>query len=139
MGAVEFGSKRKARKVWLLLACGAFFFMTLPLIYDMAQGGLGGILTGNSAIPAVVGLIVAPMIVIAAYFLDCTRMYLYAALFMFAIPHSDFMYDYVGRPANALMTFGVAGLLILIYGSVLLSDFIRKYPLPATEVSHVDR
>jgi hypothetical protein len=46
------------------------------------------------------------------------------------------MRDFVGQPMDCLISFGVPGLAILIYGLALLSQFMKKYPLPTPEANH---
>jgi hypothetical protein len=78
-----------------------------------------------------------PIFAIAVYIMDFPRMYLYAALFVFCIIQSEFLIDYLGEPLNAVLCFGVPGLIILILGLSFLFKFMRKYPIQNPEASHV--
>jgi len=139
LGAVEFGPKRRSTRLLFLLICAAFFFLTLPLLFMTTAEGFGGSLAENSGIPLIVGMVVAPLIVVAAYFLDYPRMYIYALVLSFGIPHSGFLYDFVGKPFNSLITFGIPAAAILVFGLTLLFRFMRKYPKPTSEVPDVSR
>jgi len=136
LGAVEFGSKRKARRLLFLVACAGFFFLTLPLLYMPQFQNFGVDPSANVGLPMAVGLVAGPLVIALAYFLDCPRMYIYAALLFFALPHSGFLHRVVGSPLNTLITMGLPGFVILIYGLTLLFNFMKKYPRPAAEVNH---
>jgi hypothetical protein len=139
LGAVEFGAKRRSRRLLFLLVCAALFFLTMPLLLMTSAAGFGGSLADNVGLPMGVGLVVAPLILVAAYFLDYPRMYIYAVIIFFSIPHSGFLYDYVSIPFNSLISFGIPGLAILVYGISLLVRFMKRYPKPTQEVAHVSR
>jgi hypothetical protein len=139
LGAVEFGAKRRSRRLLFLLVCAAFFFLTMPLLLMPSVAGFGGSLAENVGLPMTVGLVVAPLILVAAYFLDYPRMYIYAVIIFFGIPHSGFLYDYVGKPLNTLISFGIPGLAVLLLGISLLFKFLKGYPKPTQEVAHVSR
>jgi len=74
---------------------------------------------------------------VAIFAVDCPRLYIYAALLAATVAESEFLTSYVGTPFNALISFGIPGTAIIIYGISLLITFIKKYPLPAQEVPHV--
>lgn len=133
LGAVSFGQKRKKRKLLLLLVCGAFVFMTFPLLLMM--GDSFGI-ADKVGIPIIIGFVFVPILILIAYFLDYPRMYIYAALLSFGIPNALFLHEFVGLPYNAFISFGIPGLVIFGYGCVLLVQFIKKYPAPTVEVNH---
>ena len=139
LGAVEFGTKRRSRKLLFLIICAAFFFLTMPLLLMTSAAGFGESLADNVGLPISLGLIVAPLILIAAYFLDYPRLYIYAVVMFFGFPHSGFLYDYIGKPLNSLISFGIPGLAILAYGISLLFRFMKSYPRPTEEVAHVSR
>lgn len=139
LGAVEFGPKRRSRRLLFLVICAAFFFLTLPLLLMTTAKGFGASLAENVGLPPTVGLVVAPVVAIAAYFLDYPRMYVYAAVLFVGIPYSDFMYRYLDKPFNSLISFGIPGAVVLVYGLTLLSGFTKKYPKPIPEAPDVDR
>jgi len=137
MGAVKFGARRRKRRLFLFIVCAAFIFLTLPLMPMLSAGGMAEGLPGDSGITLIVGFVMVPLIVLAAYFLDFPRLYIYALLISFGILHSGFLSRWVGMPFNSLISFGVPGLIIFAYGLVLLFGFMKKYPKPTPEVTHV--
>lgn len=138
LGMVKFGPKRKTRRLLFLVICAAFIFMSLPLLLAMSPGEFGG-LSERVGFPITLGLVAAPVVATAAYALDCPRMFIYAALLFAAIPHAGFLYVYIGRPLNSLISFGVPGIIILGYGIMLLVQFVKKYPLPSSEVRNASQ
>jgi hypothetical protein len=139
LGAVEFGKRRRSRRLLFLMICAGFFFLTLPLLLMISAKGFGGGLAENSGIPLAVGMVVAPLVIVAAYFLDYPRMYIYAAVLFFGIPHAKFLYPYLGKPFNSLITFGIPAAAILVFGLTLLSRFVRKYPKTIQEGVNVSQ
>ena len=137
LGAVEFGPRRKSRRrlVWLIGA--VVLFLQAPLLLTFAADGLLAGMTANAGISVAMVLVVAPLIVIAAYFLDYPRMYIYAAVLMFGTFHSAFLHDFIGMPLNTLISFGVPGAVIFVFGLVLLYRFVTEYPKPEMEADHV--
>jgi len=136
LGAVEFSSKRKARRLLFLVACAGFFLLTLPLLIIQPFKNFGADLSENVGLPMAVGMVAGPRVIAMAYFLDCPRMYIYAALLFFALPHSGLLHDFIGSPLNTLISMGLPGLVILTYGLTLLVNFMKKYPRPTPEVNH---
>jgi len=131
LGMVEFGEKRKARSRILLWILAAVVFLTLPLIIMMIGQGISA---GQTWL--FITAVAAPVFAIAVYIMDFPRMFLYAAFLAVGILQSEFLIPYVGTPLNAILSFGIPGLLILILGLSLLIKFLRKYPKPAPEASH---
>ena len=137
LGAVEFGPKRKTKRKLLAILSLAIVFLVFPLPIMMGSRGFPGGMGGNLAVPAAVGTIVALLIALAGYFLDYLRLYIYAAILVVTYPHAELLNDYIGAPLDSLVSLGVPGVIILIYGLSLLSRFVKKYPKPTVEVPHV--
>ncbi len=136
LGSVEFGMRRRSKKKFLAVICIAVLFLQMPLLMMTFANGTFGFLGEGLSVPVAASMIVAPLLIVAAYFIDYPRMYIYAAILFFSVPHAEFMIDFVGHPLECLISFGKPGLTILIYGVVLLSRFMKKYPLPTPEVNH---
>ena len=66
-------------------------------------------------------------------------MYLFAALCLFSIAASEFLLPLTGKLVAAFVAFGLPGLAILAFGFSLLFKFLREYPHPPSEDSHVSR
>ncbi|HUU44852.1 MAG TPA: hypothetical protein VM118_03885, partial [Acidobacteriota bacterium] len=90
-------------------------------------------------VPLIVALIASPFLLAAAYFLDYPRLFIYALLLSFGIPHARLMNEFVGSPLNSLISFGLPGAVIVIYGLTLLFKFMKKYPKPNPEASLVSQ
>jgi hypothetical protein len=134
LGAVEFGEKRKSRRQYgVLIGIGAIILILPLLIIMFAQGFPGG-LTWRTT-----GIIAAPLVAIVVYLMDYPRMYIYAAGLLFCILESEMLLGYVGAPLNFFISFAIPGVAILIFGLKLLLSFVKKYPKPAQEASHVAR
>jgi hypothetical protein len=137
MGAVEFGQKRKSRRKLFLIISACFFFLSLPLVLMIVSEGMSGGPAANVGLPMIIGLVSGPVFIAAAYFLDYPRLYIYAAILFVGFPHAEFLYPYIGKPLNSLLSFGLPGAGILIYGFTLLCRFMKKYPKPTAEAPHV--
>jgi hypothetical protein len=134
LGAVEFGEKRKSRRQYTVLIGIGAIILILPLLIIMSAQGFPGGLTWRTA-----GLIAAPVVAIAVYFMDYPRMYIYAAALLFSILESEMLISYVGTPLNFFISFAIPGVAILVFGLKLLVSFMKKYPKPTQEASHVSR
>ena len=136
LGAVEFGIRRRSKKRFLIVISIAILFLQMPLLMMFAKTSTLGLVGGSLIAPAQPIMIIAPLLVLGAYLIDYPRMYIYAAILFFVIPHAAFMNRFVDYPLNCLISLGIPGLVILVYGVVLLSQFMKKYPLPTPEVNH---
>ncbi len=130
MGAVEFRQKRKSRnRITLVVAAGAAVLLA-PVVIMTADSGaaeLGWRL---------VAMAVAPIAAIAIYALDFPRLFLYLAFLMAAVLESEFLVRFVGTPANAVISFGIPGLIILCAGLYQLFRFIQRYPKAKAEAHY---
>ncbi len=129
LGLVRFGKgrKRKMRHVRVLLTLSvlvgvATFFLTLFKILPVG---------GKSGIPAA-GLIfgIQALIVfsLAAYFMDFTRLYLYAFLFAVSMPVTFWLKknDFFAYPS--LYVFSLTAGPMLVIGVMLFVRFLRQFP-----------
>jgi len=132
LGAVEFGPKRRAKKWLLVLICATIVFLVMPLLIMVAAGDFSGRLMWIAVAP-----LAALFMALAAYFMDYPRLYLYAIVLVYGIVQSEFLDQFVGSPFNSLISFGIPGTAILVFGLSLLAGFLKKYPKPTAEASHV--
>jgi hypothetical protein len=137
LGAVEFGPKRKSRGRLLALILAAILFLQMPVILMAVGRGFFGSPGESLALPLTIGMLLVPLIAVAAYFMDFPRMYVYALVLSFGILHSGFMFRFVGEPLNSLISFGTAATAILAYGLTLLFGFMKRYPKSTAEAHHV--
>lgn len=131
MGAVEFGSKRKSKKRLLSVIGIIILVLTLPLFIMIGGGGISGRM--GWLLVAAFGL---PIFVIAIYSMDFPRLYIYAAILIAAVVESEFLLGYVDNPLNAVISFGIPGIIIFVIGFILLIKFIQKYPRQHPEANH---
>lgn len=131
MGKVEFGPKRKNRRLLAVIIGAATLFLTLPLYFMIGQGSpLGGL--GWKMI----AVLVAPLLVIAVFAADCPRLYIYTALLLAAVVQAEFLLKLIDAPFNAIYSFGVPGIVITLVGFYLLAKFVRTYP--RAEAGHAE-
>lgn len=123
MGEVEFGPERKKKKRVILIVGAVVLFFTLPLLILMGGDVLGSVLGWKLLI-----VFAAPLFVLAVYTTDFPRLYLYAALMLFSVVNAEFLLGPLGSPLNAILSFGLPGLIITAIGINLLIKFIRTYP-----------
>lgn len=134
LGAVEFGAKRKAmRRTTALIGVIAVVIMAPLLTIILAKEPPGGM---NWRLFA---LIAAPAIAIGVSLINYSRMYVYAALFLFGIAASEFLLSYVHRTVGNIVVFGIPGILITGYGFYLLVNFLKTHPRPTAEEYHVQQ
>jgi hypothetical protein len=75
---------------------------------------------------------------IGAYFLDTPRFYAYGFLYALPFPVALMLIHLVGMPDYTFaLTYGIAALIMVGIGIVLLERFIARYPLPIIEETDV--
>ncbi len=132
LGSVEFGQKRKSRKRLLLLVAAGIVILILPVfLMVLAKGAPAGM---SWLVIALVGL---PVFAVGVYVMDFPRLYVYAALLIFAILESEYLLAYIDPPYNSLISFALPGAAILAIGISLMFRFMKKYPKPEPEATHV--
>jgi MFS family permease len=141
LGRVKFSSERQAKtKRSILIAM-------ITLTFTMLLGVVFFVLFSTNSIPrwldiwmgdyffATLGGMLALLVVIAAYIVGVWRYYVYAALIFIAYVIAGILRpnDIEGIPIV------IAGSIILISGVVILTRFLRKYPLPPRETDSASR
>jgi len=127
MGVARFGLRRRARLWKIGVVFVATFIVGLALAWGIVPSGLSiGI-----PLPLVVWIMVSVLgFGLAAYLLDFSRLYLYAALFA-ASPVSFVLLKQVGFITVGLSVVAVSAAIMIAVGTVLLLRFLRKYPRPS--------
>jgi len=123
MGVARFGPRRRAR-LWKI---GIVFVITLivGLLFALEIVPSMGL-----PLPLVAWIMVSGLgFGLAAYLLDFSRLYFYAALFA-ASPVSFVLLKQAGFPIVGLSVVAVSAAIMIAAGIVLLSRFLRKYPRP---------
>lgn len=134
LGAVEFGTKRKSRKRLILAIGAAVLVLTLPVMIMIGKDDISGRLGWP-----MIGMFAAPLLVVTVMLLESPRLIVYASLLIAGIAEAEFLLSYVDSPLNALISFGIPGVIISAVGTTLLVKFIQKYPKTNSEVPHVVR
>ena len=129
IGIVKFNQNRtKSRgKIGLLIA---ILFPITVLMVVLTYLGLYDIKVGGYIVPVDAGLFVLILLSLIAYILDYPHFYLYAVSIGLGIPLAASLKPIFGEPIHYIISFGISGTLILIYGIITLIKFIKKYPIP---------
>ena len=136
IGIVKFNKNRtKSRnKIGFLIA------ILLPITVVMVvltYLGVYNIRVGGYIVPVGAGLFALILLSTVAYIMDYPHFYLYAVSIGLGIPLATLLKPIFGDPLHYLISFGISGTLILLYGIITLIKFIKKYPIPHEEISSV--
>ncbi len=139
LGIVKFGEKREsAKKKMMIISALSTTILAALLVLTVAgvfPGFIGETLSGVMFM-LIVGIIVIILMGFIAYIMDFKNMLYYGLAIGIGMPTAEFLYGIVGVPLDSLITFGTLGSLLLIYGLVNLSHFLKKYPIPNEEMSN---
>ena len=139
LGIVKFGEKRNsAKKKMMIITVFSTTILTALLALTAAgvfPGFIGEVLSGVMFM-LIIGIIVIILMGFIAYVMDFKNMLYYGLAIGIGIPTAEFLHGVVGVPLDSLITFGILGSLLLIYGLINLSSFLKKYPLPKEEMSN---
>jgi hypothetical protein len=125
IGIVKFGGRSRQRFKIALLITGALVFLTTLTWILTSQGYFFPVPSwlDSYGFDILIGLAILAIFSAMAYTLKLTRFYLYALLLGFSIPLQTLVNDNYWLP---LMSSGV---IITVIGIILLSRFLKKYPL----------
>lgn len=136
MGRVKFGVKRKKMQNYTRLVLlfsvvvGLIMYWVTASIY---AGESGGIFSMRWLMPLVWVLNIVIVAGAAAYFLEYDRLYIIGLLYALTVP-LDFVIKIATQVDVGMYIFLVAGLIILLMGSVYLYRFMRDHkPLNLNE------
>jgi len=129
LGFVRFGKgrKRKMRHVKLLLVISALIGLVIFFLVLFKVLPVGGE-TGIPPVGLIFGIQVLIVFSLAAYFMDFTRLYLYAFLFAVSLPVTFWLKknDILAYPS--LYVFSLTAGPMLVVGWILFFRFLRKFP-----------
>ncbi len=139
IGIVKFDKKRtkslkKAFLISTVLVPITIVIFILTLI-NIFPGSIGSAIDGF-AIPIGAGIFAIILLSICAYLIDFPNMYIYGIIIGLGIPINEILQRLIGSPLDSLITFGTAGIILLLFGLVTLIKFIQKYPIPKTEITN---
>lgn len=128
IGLVKFGKTRMMKQMKMLIALLIVFLVMLALYYLSVLGKNPNEIVVRWSIPA----FIASIFVIVAFFLNYIRLGIYGLLYAF----SEILRGLYDRPVRNIAVL-VIGMMALIIGLYVLSQFLKKYPLPEKEVGSV--
>ncbi|MFC1949168.1 hypothetical protein ACFLW0_03240 [Chloroflexota bacterium] len=141
LGRVKFSSERqtKTKKATLITVITLTFTMLLGVVFFVLFStnnvpGWLDIWMGNYFF-ATFGGIQALLVAVAAYVVGVRRYYIYAALVFVSYVIGGILRSNDMESIPIL----IAGSIILISGAVILTRFLRKYPLPPQETDSASR
>jgi len=136
IGIAKFNQKRvKSRnKIGVLIAILVPITVILVVLTYL---GVYNIKVGGYIVPVGAGLFVLILLSLIAYILDYSHFYLYAVSIGLGIPLAALLKPIFGDPMHYIISFGISGTLILIYGIITLIKFIKKYPIPKEGIPDV--
>jgi hypothetical protein len=139
LGIVKFGEKREfAKKKMMIITVLSTTILTALLALTAVgvfPGFIGEVFSGVMFM-LIIGIIVIILMGFIAYIMDFKNVLYYGLAVGIGIPTAEFLHGIVGAPLDSLITFGILGSLLLIYGLVNLSRFLKKYPMPREELSN---
>jgi hypothetical protein len=129
MGFVKFGRKRVVKKV--KLAIFLLFMVGLNVIFlFLPFSGLNIRLNAFTTMLIIGILFITVPICVVAYFLQFERLYLIAIMGGLGLSLAELLRPIVGSPLHSIITFGIVGGIITVWGIVILSRFLKEYPSP---------
>jgi 4-amino-4-deoxy-L-arabinose transferase-like glycosyltransferase len=133
IGIVKFNQNRtKSRnKIGLLIAI--LFPITVVMVV-LTFFGFFNIKVGGYIVPVGAGLFALILLSLIAYIMDYSHFYLYAVSIGLGIPLAELLEPIFGEPLDYIISFGISGILILVYGIITFVKFIKKYPIPKGRV-----
>ena len=136
IGIVKFGEKRdKARnKIHLLTA---ILFPLTVIVVVLTFIGMFNIKVTGYIVPVGAGIFAIVLLSSIAYILHYSHFYLYGISIGLGIPLSELIEPIVGEPYDYLISFGISGLMILLFGLRTFLRFINMYQIPKEELSYV--
>jgi hypothetical protein len=136
IGIVKFNQSRtKSRNIIGLLI--AILVPVTVVMVVLTFLGVYNIRVGGYIVPVGAGLFALILLSTIAYIMDYPHFYLYAVSIGLGIPLATLLKPILGDPLHYLISFGISGTLILLYGIITLIKFIKKYPISHEEISSV--
>jgi hypothetical protein len=137
IGIVKFDKKRSKSMKKMILISSILVPITIIIllltVINIFPGDIGSLLNGYS-IPIGAGIFAIILLSVCAYLIDFPNMYIYGIIIGLGIPITEILQRYIGSPTDNLVTFGITGLILLIFGLYTLIKFIQKYPIPQSEI-----
>ncbi len=128
IGRVKFSKRRKQKKlkVSLVLTISVILGLAVYALFVLEIVAVSAPFSGWVALFCINAIVVFSVM---AYLLDVPRLYLYGVFFGFSIMLAEYLDGLIEGPYNALIGFGVFGVVILGIGVAFLVRFLQKYSL----------
>ena len=133
IGIVKFSRTRAKSQRKLLLLVVVLVPLTVLMVILTAVG-MFNVTVGGYLVPVGAGLFALLLLSIIAYVIDYSHFYLYALSIGLGIPLAEILELLIGEPFDYIVSFGISGALILLYGFITCIKFIQKYPIPKEEI-----
>ena len=136
IGIAKFNLNRTESKNKIGLLIAILVPITVIMVV-LTYLGFYNIKVGGYIVPVGAGLFVLILLSFIAYVIDYPHFYLYAVSIGLGIPLAALLKPIFGEPLHYIISFGISGTLILLYGIITLIKFIKKYPITIEEISNV--
>jgi len=133
IGFAKFGAERKSaqKKSLSLSLLSSVILVTLVLFTAFGLfSKVFGITLSGFKVPFTIAIGVMALMWFKARILQVPRLEIYGVVIGCGVISIEILRDIVGRPWHNVISWGVPGVIILLYGLHLLVTFTRKYPLP---------
>lgn len=125
LGLVKFGQERKVKQKKAIVVTALSVVVTFVLLMIAVPAfNLSRVATAP-----ILGILVALVFGLLAYYLDFRRLYIYGLLLAVSMALTEAFDSSLGPVVSAC-----SGSIILLIGMVQLIKFVRTYPAPVTEV-----
>jgi len=134
-GVVKFGRKRKVKKLRTIVVLSVNVVLLL-FLFLLNLSNIEGVFN----LPYLIVYILESLLFLTlplcfvAYFLQFSRLYVYALLLGCAFFLADISSLIVPIPFNFLLSYLLLGGIIILVGITYLIRFLKKYPLPKEEI-----
>jgi len=126
MGMVKLARKRMRRNKWFIVTVTVFLVIMVILTVTGNGRSHAELINGRWIVSGIIFFIPASI----AYFLNFTRMYLYAFLFVGAFNLSEEIRENPGIISDGAYVYLILSFLLFVIGCIYLIRFLKKYPLP---------
>jgi len=133
IGFAKFGAKRQAaHKTSIKLSVlSLLVLVVLVSLTALSQFKPVGTRISGLKVPLLIAMGVLALLSVKAWLLGIPRLTTYGFIIGGSVLCVEFLRDLVGRPWHNVISWGVPGLCILLYGIRMFVTFTRKYPLPS--------
>jgi len=134
IGKVKFGVKRKSSakmiKKITLVSTTLLIALVVLTFSGIFPGQIVTFLGGGAMFMLTIAIVVFVFMGVLAYIMDFSNLILYGLVIGIGITTAEILRGIIGAPLDSLLTFGILGSLLTIYGIINLSRFMKKYPKP---------